>query len=368
MVWDILLDALLDSLKLLPFIFVIYIIIELIESKNAVKDKTVRLLNGKLSPLFGAGIGIIPQCGFSVVATKLYQQKYIYAGTLMAVYMATSDEAIPVLLSQSVTDPTALSKLWQLLLIKFGYAIIVGFVVNFIAKRKGDVLYKATPSVQHTEESRLSVVPNPDSGKTVSISSAAKSPLSVIPNASEESDSPKRRGTQSAQEESNPVHSHAHTHDDHSHHEPDLDGATGCCHHEIAEQKGFWRFIWHPIEHSLKIFAYILVVNVIFGLVIELWIGVDSLAEFMAKSAYAQPFVVGLVGMIPNCASSVVISQLLVKNTITLGGALAGLTANSGIALAVLFQDRKNLKNNIIITLLMYVLSVLLGIVVTLLS
>ena len=128
---DVLVDALLDSLKVLPFLILVYVLIEVIEHTASSKISS-KLLKGKLSPLIGAGVGVIPQCGFSVVATKLYTSRSIALGTLLAVYISTSDEAIAVLIS----DFSAIGKLWPLLLIKLGYAIIVGYVVNFFVRKR----------------------------------------------------------------------------------------------------------------------------------------------------------------------------------------------------------------------------------------
>ncbi|MEG2158686.1 MAG: putative manganese transporter, partial [Clostridia bacterium] len=130
--WDVLLDALLDSVKILPFLLVIYILIEFLETETASMVKARKLLCGKGAPIVGAGIGIVPQCGFSVVATNLYNKGYIALGTLFAVYISTSDEAIPIMLSQ----PDSFDKLWKLLLVKFIFAIIVGYVINLVTRNR----------------------------------------------------------------------------------------------------------------------------------------------------------------------------------------------------------------------------------------
>lgn len=332
--WEIILDSIIDSLKILPFVFVIYIIIELIENKSATKIKTTRLLSNKYAPLFGATIGVVPQCGFSVVATKLYQEGYILAGTLLSVYIATSDEAIPIMLSSAVSDVKVLGLVWQVILIKFLFAIVVGFVVNFFLRKRTLNTFEGQNIEQKHHHEKETV------NKTNSIS--VNSTQDIV---------------------SNKTNSQTETVDCIKEND-DVD--IGCCHHEIAEQKGFWGFIKHPLIHSVKIFAYVLIVNVIFGIIINYWIGIDNLAKFMVSVNLLQPFVVGLIGLIPNCASSVVITQLLINNTISLGAGVAGLAVNSGIALAVLFSDKAKIKSNLLLLAILYFSCCLLGLVISL--
>ncbi|MBO7369116.1 MAG: arsenic efflux protein, partial [Clostridia bacterium] len=134
MIWDILLDSLIDTAKVLPIIFVVYVLIEFIESREGRYGKLEKAFSGRLAPLYGAGIGLIPQCGFSVVATKLFQDGYIYMGTLIAVYLATSDEALPIMFSRAVTEPTLWISLLIILAIKFVYATFCGYMINLTQK------------------------------------------------------------------------------------------------------------------------------------------------------------------------------------------------------------------------------------------
>lgn len=291
---EILLDAVIDAAKILPIIFIIYILIEVVESRGTANRKFKKLLTGDVAPVFGAAIGVIPQCGFSVVATKLYQGKYILLGTLISVYFATSDEALPILLSQAIDNPELWLKLALLIAVKFSYAVIVGFVINAIAKNK---------SLNEINED-------------------------VIEEA----------------------------------------GEDACCHHDVAEKHhGVWDLLIHPFSHSIKIFIYVLAINVVFGILIG-FIGEDVIVNFLDSNVYLQPLVSTVIGIIPNCASSVLITQMFASNVLSLGGAVAGLTINSGLGLAVLLKDRVNLKRNLLTVLLMICLSLLLGYVVTFIS
>lgn len=291
---DVFIDALLDSLKILPLIFIVYILIEIIESYSVASKKFKSLLGSKYAPLFGGLIGIIPQCGFSVVATKLYQGGYILLGTLIAVYFATSDEALPILISQATGNPELWLRIALLIAIKVAYAIVVGFIINAIIK-KG-----ALPKIDET-----------------------------------------------VMEEA---------------------GEDGCCHHDVTERRsGLSELIVHPLLHSLKIFAYLFILNVVFGVAIEL-IGEDKISSFLNANVYLQPVFATIIGLIPNCASSVIITQMFSENILTLGATVAGLTVNSGLGVAVLIKDKKNLKKSLFIIGLSFVLSLALGYLVTVVS
>lgn len=302
--WDVLLDAVIDSLKILPFLFVVYLIIELIEEKSGNGFKNSRLLSGNGAPLLGASAGLIPQCGFSVMATHLFSSGHIGAGTLIAVYIATSDEALPIMLADVTKLPSVfLTKMLPLFAIKFALALIVGYAVHFAAKGLKTRQTKTTAAT-----------------KTANKDYAADSDQK----------------------------------------EPDI----GCCGHKIAsddKRESKWKkYLLHPILHSLKIFAYILLINIIFGAVFY-YVGDKALTDALTNVGYFQPLLAALVGMIPNCASSVLLTQLFLKGAITLGSTVAGLSVNAGLAFAVLFKQNKNLKQNFAILGVTFAASALAG-------
>lgn len=282
--WDVVLDALVDSAKMLPFLLAIYLLIEYLETVAKAKDKTIRLLNGKFSPLVAGAVGIVPQCGFSVMATNLYLQNYVKLGTLVAFLIATSDEALPLLFA----SPYTIGVVWQVIVIKVVYAVLCGYVINLFGKNELATSYE-------------------------------------------------------------------------------LDDKEGCCHHELShehcEHKGFWHFVKHPVLHTLKITVYIFAVNVAFGLLIY-FVGEDKIASFTGQAVYVQPLVAALVGLIPNCGSSVVLTGMYTSGVITFGALISGLSANSGIALAVLLRDKTHVKRNLGIVALLYGLGVLVGYIV----
>ncbi len=319
--------AFLESIITLPIIFVCYLVIELLEEKILTKYKTSKLLKSKLAPVVSAGFGIIPQCGFSVVATDLYSKKLITLGSLMAIYIATSDEALPILLSNS----SSYLDLFLIIGIKFVYAIVVGLLIDAIFRKKQE--NKAISMVNHTTNSENLLVSNEKETKVVEMST-----------------------TQEEKENTNAKR------DEHSD-----EVIEGCCHHDLkhSHESKISHIFLHPLLHSLKIFAFILIINIIFGLLIE-FVGQNVIADFMMSTGFFQPFIVALVGLIPNCAASVIITELFLVGGISLGSCIAGLCVNSGIALVLLFKLNKNVKENVLILISLYALGVLLGVIVNL--
>ena len=316
---DVVLDALIDSARLLPVIFVCYMLIELLEEKILVKYQSSNLLKSKFAPVAGAGFGLIPQCGFSVVATDLFSKKIITMGSLMAIFIATSDEAVPLLLAR----PDQYPSMFLILGIKFVYAVVVGLVVDVIVRslnrNKTQVL---------VEESLVA-----------------------------EKNAPKHNKN----DENLCENGHNHDEKDLSVHE-----IHGCCHHELEKDHSKWKEILvHPLLHSLKIFAFVLVMNIIIGLII-MFVGDGAIQNFMTATGVFQPILVALVGMIPNCAASIAITDLFMNGIISLGSCVAGLCVNCGIATVVLFKLNKNVKQNLLIVGLLFALGSLLGFVINL--
>lgn len=316
---DVVLDALIDSARLLPVIFVCYMLIELLEEKILVKYKSSNLLKSKFAPVAGAGFGLIPQCGFSVVATDLFSKKIITMGSLMAIFIATSDEAVPLLL----TRPDQYPSLFLILGIKFVYAVAVGLVVDMIIrglnKNKTQNLVEKSLVSEKNEEKH--------------------------------------------DENEENLSENGHNHEEH---ELSVHEIHGCCNHELEKNHSKWKEILvHPLLHSLKIFAFVLVMNIIIGLII-MFAGDGAIQNFITATGVFQPILVALVGMIPNCAASIAITDLFMNGIISLGSCVAGLCVNCGIATVVLFKLNKNVKQNLLIVGLLFALGSLLGFVINL--
>ena len=274
---EALLDALIDTLKVFPFIFAVFILIAFFESR-VTEAKLKNALGGKFAPLIGSVTGVVPQCGFSVMGAKLFHERCITAGTLLAIFISTSDEGVVVLLTGGKWKEFLL-----LTAVKIIAAVIAGYAAGaFIKPQPGE----ETPS----------------------------------------------------------------------------DGAAeyGHCHHHGENESKWHEYFVHPLLHTLKTAAFVLAVNVVFGIIIYL-VGEGNFEKFMSGTAYLQPFVAGLVGLIPNCAPSVVIAQTFTGGGLTFGGLTAGLIANAGVGLAVVFRGKGKLREKFAVIAALYFTAVTVG-------
>lgn len=299
------LDALIDTVKIIPLLFIIYIGIEYLEYKldDGLVEKVKRA--GKVAPSAGALFGLVPQCGFSVMATALYCKRILTIGTLLAVYISTSDEALPIILSQ----PDKLGVLLPLLLSKLIIAVIAGYAIDFIFTRKS----------KNTAESELC---------------ASTEGVFDIPIENK-----------------------------------DIIEEKGCCGHSCSSEKSkinTKELILHPLEHTLKVFAYLFIASFIINLVI-FKVGEENLAKAFMSHSILQPIAASIFGLIPNCASSVAITEIFLKGGLTFGSAVAGLSSGAGLGLLVLFRENKDLKNSLKVVGLLTVISSISGIVIQLL-
>ena len=291
---DVLLDATLDTLKILPILLLVYLLIEFLEYKRAFRFENSKLLRGKASPLMGALFGSVPQCGFSIISTDLYTKKQISIGALIAAYIATSDEALPIM----IADYHSIPALIVLILTKIVFAIIVGYVAM--------LLYKA---FFNTKTAQASV-------------------------------------------NNEEVHT---TQDEGEHHEHAVE--IGCCHHEVEPSRFEWK---HPIVHTLKILLFVFIVNIIMGTVIYFW-GEENLSNFLTSSYAFQPLFAVLVGLIPNCAASVVLTELFVAGSLSFGAVVAGLSVNAGLGILLLLKQHKKPKEILFIFFMLIIPSLILG-------
>lgn len=328
---DILKDAAIDSAKVLAVLLPITFLIALLEPRLAGRVK----LNGRVAPLVGVSVGLFPQCGFSVVATDLYQKRHITVGTLMGVYLATSDEALPIFLA----DPDKALHILPLLAFKFAIGLIVGYTADAICVRGRREVEAHNAECGHAPEVHFGCCNH-------SIESGGDAPDYGTPPHSE----------------------HEHKHSDNAHGYEKTCSKTSDC--NAAEDKKartkrrVSQYLVHPLVHSLKIFAYVLAVNILFGALIAA-VGEDALIDFLSANKYVAPLVAVVVGAIPNCASSVVISDLYLLGGLSFGATLGGLLMNAGLGFAVLFKDRAQLKRSFAIFGAMFAISVACGYIVS---
>ena len=264
---DIVIDTIIDLLKIIPFLFVAFLLMEYLE--HSISKKRNILKDSKLGPVIGSILGVIPQCGFSVMATNLFSAKNITMGTLIAIYLSTSDEMLPIL----ITNKVSFKLIITILLIKVITGIIFGYLIDLIFRKKYKVK-KDLPICKRDE-----------------------------------------------------------------------------CHCE----KGIFK---SSIIHTLKISLYILLTTFILNTLVYL-IGEDTISKILLKNSFFGPFLASLVGLIPNCSASIILTELYLSGVITTGMLIGGLLTGAGIGILVLFKVNKDKKENLFILLSIYLIGVL---------
>jgi len=270
-----------DTLKMLPFLLIAFLLLEFIEHRAGEKTMNILSRSGKAGVVVGAALGLIPQCGFSVIGSNFFADRVITVGTLLAIFLSTSDEALVILLS----DPAKLKDVLFLLIVKFVIAVVAGYVVDVIFKKLNH---------EHINH-----------------------------------------------------HLQEH-HDDHCH-----DGCGCSCN----SQKAFWK---NAIKRTASVWIFLFLASFALGLLIE-FVGEENLSRFLLTDSFLQPFLTGIVGLIPNCAASAIIAQMYIEGALSIGSVISGLCSSAGLGLLVLFRSNKNMKENFIVLALLYLIGVLCG-------
>lgn len=278
--FDILSDTILDSVKLLPFLFLTYLLMEALEHHTGGKVQNRIRTAGKFGPVWGGLLGVVPQCGFSAAASSLYAGRVITVGTLLAIYLSTSDEMLPILISEAVPAGTIIKILGMKVLI----AVVSGLVIELVYVR---ILKKQ---------------------------------------------------------------------------EKDMDIHVVCeeehCHCEDG-------ILVSACKHTVRIFFYIFLISLVLNMVIGI-IGEDALAGIFSGMPVVGELIAALVGLIPNCASSVVITELYLDGLIGAGAMMSGLLVNAGVGILVLFRLNRDVRQNAGIVGTLYGLGVLWGVLIEL--
>ncbi len=296
---EVVINAILETLKIVPFLFIIYVLIEIFEYKYGESMKDIVQKAGKSGPGIGAVLGSLPQCGFSVISTALYSQRFLTIGTLIAVYLATSDEAIPIILA----NPKLAGYVLPIILTKIVIAVISGYAIDSFYKRYNRRVLK------HIHEI---------------------GPDDVC---------------------------------DEHHLKHEID-EIACCGHNPDEPKGK-ELILHPLIHTLKISLFIFLITLAIN--IFFFKAGDGLINkiFLNKSIF-QPVVAALIGLVPNCAASVAISELFVKGVFSYGSLIAGLSSSAGLGLLILFKEEKDKRRIFLIIGILFGISILSGVLIQL--
>ena len=277
-IFAVLADAVIDTLKALPFLFVAFLVIEFLEHRAQDKIKHIFTRAGIAGPFIGTILGCIPQCGFSVMSANLYSSGIITLGTLIAVFLSTSDEAIILL----ATAENGGFEVFRLILTKIIIALVFGYFLYSLDKK------------YHTNH-----------------------------------------------------HHHSHDLCEHDH--------CGC-----EEDGGVLR---PALIHTFKVFGFLLLFTVIIDLFVA-FIGTDTFSHILLSDSKIQPLLSALIGFIPNCASSIILTELYIDGALSFGSLISGLCVNAGAGLLVLFRDKTKIKENLKILLLLYISSIVPGLII----
>lgn len=271
---DVTFDTLIDVVKLVPFLFLTYFAMEYIEHRMRSKTQQTIAKAGKLGPLFGGALGILPQCGFSAAASNLYAGRVISLGTLIAIYLSTSDEMLPIFISEGVD----LIFIVKVLSLKLVIGMVSGFIIDlFYQKHKGQ----------------------------------------------------------------------------------EIDIAKMCEHDHCHCEKSI---LTSALKHTLQITFFLLIITFVLNSIIYL-IGENSLQSVILNRPMLAPILAGVVGLIPNCASSVIITQLYLNGMIGFGAMMSGLLVGAGVGLLVLFRANHNFKENVKIVIVLYMIGIVCGLI-----
>ncbi len=291
LLYDVFLDAAFDCIKMLPFLFLAFFLLEALEHKVSGKMNDFLARSGGLGPLVGSVLGFVPQCGFSIMASDFYAAGVISMGTLLAVYLSTSDEALVILM----TEPEHFSDIGVLLIAKILIGTIGGYLV-YMLERKGLL------------------------GKR----EKAKTPADLCGE--------------------------------------EVEGETDA---DIQSHPGepAWKYIvWPALNHTKEVFFYLFVFTFAIGLVME-GFGEEVINRIFLDGSIFQPLLASLIGLIPNCAASVMLTRLYLDGVLSFGSAIAGLASAAGLGLLVLFRVNKNMKENFTVLGLLVGISFVSGVI-----
>ena len=280
---DVFKDSAVDCVKMLPFLFLAFYLLEVVE-QHASDRMTVMLgRSGGLGPLIGSLLGSVPQCGFSIMASDFFASGVISMGTLLAVYLSTSDEAIIILL----TDPEHAKDILFLVLTKIIIGTVGGYIVLFVERR----FFKRDPM-------------------------KARKAAEIIR---------RRTGSDAA-----------------------------------AVKPGFRDLLIPAWNHTKEVFVYLFIFTFLIGFMMEAFGNSVIESIFLSGSAF-QPLIASVIGLIPNCAASIMLTQLYMDGVLSFGSAVAGLCSSAGLGLLVLFRMNRSMKENVTVLAFLVVIAVTAG-------
>lgn len=314
---DVLTESVIDTLKLIPFLFLTYLAMEALEHSASHHVRAAVEKSGKAGPVVGSILGALPQCGFSAMAATLYAGRVVTAGTLVAVILSTSDEMIPVFVAHQ-ESPT---RLFGILALKVIVGIVAGLLVD-VALR---MLHRTGDGHTHIHE----------------LCERAHCHCEDVED--ENGSAEAEAQTAAAGEHDDVAREHAHGHDHHGH--------------------GLWPIVRSALVHTVQVTVFIFLVAFVFGLLIE-GVGEDAIGELLADHPVRATFIAALVGLIPNCGASVALTELFLDGTLAAGPMVAGLLVSGGVGLLVLWRTNADLRQNAAVTGVVYAVGVAVGLLV----
>ncbi|MCR5392230.1 MAG: arsenic efflux protein [Olsenella sp.] len=309
MLVDVIADSVLDTLELVPFLFVTYLAMETLEHSTEGRMQGLVARAGHAGPIVGGLLGAVPQCGFSAMAATLYSGGVVTAGTLVAVILSTSDEMVPVFLAHQ--EPAG--RLLSIMLLKVVVGIVVGLLLDAVLHAVRHV-GNPQPHIHDLCERAHCHCEDDEAGS----------------DASPESDA-------DGHGEAERGHHHGH---------------------------GHWAIVRSAAIHTVQVTGFILLVTFLFGLLIEV-MGEDALAQLLGSHPVRATFLAALVGLIPNCGASVAITELYLDGVLAAGPMVAGLLVSGGVGLLVLFRTNRDVRQNVAVTAFIYAVGVVVGLAVS---
>ena len=375
---DILLDAGKDTLSLVPFLFITYIALEAIEHTAAARVNGAIRRAGAAGPALGAVLGMLPQCGFSAMAATLYAGRVVTLGTLVAVFLSTSDEMLPML----VAEHMPVEQMAGILVAKAAMALVTGFAVDALirALRTDERVHQAIKrtvlgaaanparvNCAHGDHSEGDII---DEISEAGVSADHIHELCVRDHCGcdDDAEGEHAHGHEHAGEHEHATsccHEHAHEHG-HGH---EHDGSHGCG-SEYARGEGHGGMLAHivksAVSHTVQVSVFIFLVTLVLVAVLET-VGEPALERFLSSNEALAIFGSALVGLIPNCSASVVITQLYLEGALGLAPMLAGTLISAGVGYLVLFRTNRSARENIVFLAMMYVIGCVWGFAISLL-
>ncbi len=367
---DILLDAGKDTLSLVPFLLVTYLALETLEHVAGDRVNGAIKRAGAAGPVVGSLLGMVPQCGFSAMAATLYAGRVVTLGTLVAVFLSTSDEMLPLLLAEQVPVQT----MAMLLASKALIALVTGFIVD-AAIRGLRRNARAHAAIRRTV---LGTAANPAHVNCAHDDHTGGDIIDEVAEAGVSADhihelcERDHCGCDEDEDEHGHDHSHDHGHADKHEHHHDHSHDHGHAdkhehHHDHShshEGAPILSIIRSAISHTVQVSVFIFLVTLILVAVLETF-GESAIEQFLRGNETLAVLGSALVGLIPNCSASVVITQLYLEGALQLAPMLAGTLISAGVGYLVLFRTNRSARENAVFLVMMYVIGASWGLILS---